>query len=114
MSSDFNQDGYPDLVYANLDGPVVVRLNEGGDANYLAVRLPENAKYAGATITVTKSDDSTLTDAYVIGEGLGSDQTSTVTFGLGADKEVKSVSVSLSDGTVQNISNPKVNAVNTL
>ena len=113
LSSDFNQDGYPDLVFANLNGPVNIHINKGGNANYIAVRLPENVKYAGAKITVTKKDGSTLTDAYVIGEGLGSDQTSTVTFGLGADKEISSISVALPDGTTQNISNPKVNTVNT-
>ena len=114
LSSDFNQDGYPDLVYANLDGPLKVQINKGGKANYIAVRLPENAKYVGAKIMVTKKDGSTMTDAYVIGEGLGSDQTSTVTFGLGADTEVASVKISLSDGTTQDINNPKVNTVNTL
>jgi len=55
-----------------------------------------------------------LTDAYVIGEGLGSDQTSTVTFGLGADTKVASVNIALSDGSSQNINNPQVNKVNTL
>jgi len=114
LSSDFNQDGYPDLVFANLDGPLKVQINKGGDANYIAVRLPENAKYVGARITVTKKDGSMLTDAYVIGEGLGSDQTSTVTFGLGADTEVASVNIALSDGSSQNINNPQVNKVNTL
>jgi len=114
LSSDFNQDGYPDLVYCNLDGPVVIRLNEGGDANFIAVRLPENVKYVGANITVTKTDGSILKDAYVIGEGLGSDQTSTVTFGLGSDTKVTSVKVALPNGTTQIIANPKVNAVNTL
>jgi ASPIC and UnbV. len=55
-----------------------------------------------------------LTDAYVIGEGLGSDQTSTVTFGLGSETEVTSIKIALSNGTTENINNPKVNAVNTL
>ena len=114
LSSDFNQDGYPDLAFANIDGPVIVRLNEGGDANFIGVRLPENAKYAGASITVTKKDGTTLTDAYVIGEGLGSDQTSTVTFGLGTESEITSVSVALPDGTTQKIQNPKVNTINSL
>jgi hypothetical protein len=114
LSSDFNQDGYPDLFFANLDGTVKVHINEGGDANYIAVRLPENVKYVGAAVTVTKIDGSTLTDAYVIGEGLASDQTSTLTFGLGADTEITSVNIALPDGTTQAIVNPKVNAVNTL
>lgn len=114
LTSDFNQDGYPDLAFSNLDGPAIVRLNEGGDANYIAVRLPENAKYVGANITVTKLDGSTLMDAYVTGEGLCSDQTSTVTFGLGSDTSVKSVQLALPDGSTQDIASPKVNSVNTL
>lgn len=114
LSSDFNQDGYPDLLFSNLQGPFRVLLNKGGDANYIAVRLPETVKYVGATITVTKKDGTTLTDAYVIGEGLGSDQTSTITFGLDTDTEVSSIRIALPDGSTQNIANPKVNAVNTL
>ena len=114
LTSDFNLDGYPDLAFANLEGPAIVRLNQGGDANYIAVRLPENVKYMGSSVTVTKMDGSILNDAYVSGEGLGSDQTSTLTFGLGAETAVKSVKVALPDGTFYDIPNPKVNAVNTL
>jgi len=114
LSSDFNQDGYPDLLFSNLQGPFRVLINKGGTANYIAVRLPETAKYVGSTITVTKMDGTTLTDAYIIGEGLGSDQTSTITFGLGADTKVSAVSILLPDGTTQNIANPTINSVNTL
>ena len=114
LSSDFNQDGYPDLLFSNLNGPFRVLLNKGGDANFIAVRLPETAKYVGSTITVTKMDGTTLTDAYIIGEGLGSDQTSTVTFGLGLDPKVSAISIALPDGTTKNISNPTINTVITL
>ena len=89
-------------------------MNKGGDANFIAVRLPETAKYVGSTITVTKMDGTTLTDAYIIGEGLGSDQTSTVTFGLGLDPKVSAISMALPDGTTKNISNPTINTVITL
>lgn len=114
LSSDFNQDGYPDLLFANLDGPFRVLINEGGDANYVAVRLPENVKYVGARVIVTKQDGSTLTDTYVIGEGLASDQTSTLTFGLGSDTAIKSIEIALADGNRVSVPDPKVNSVNTL
>ncbi len=55
-----------------------------------------------------------MTDAYVIGEGLTSDQTSTITFGLGIETDVKSVDIALSDSTTQSIESPKINTVNTL
>jgi len=111
LSSDFNQDGYPDMIFANLNGPVKALINKGGDANFLSVRLKENAKNAGARIVLEKSDGSMLSDAYVIGEGLASDQTSTVSFGLGSDSAVEKLSVYFADGTSQVIDNPEINKV---
>ncbi len=102
------------MVYANLNGPVKASINIGGDANYVAVRLPENAKYAGARITVNKMDGSLLSDAYVIGEGLASDQTATVTFGLGVDTSVKSIDIRLPDGTSVTLNNPEINKMHRL
>jgi len=112
LSSDFNQDGYPDLFFANIDGTMKAHLSKGGDANYIAFRFPENAKYAGAKLTVTTNSGTTLTDVYIIGEGLASDNTSTLTFGLGNDKTIKSAVMTLADGSTENIQNPKVNSVN--
>ena len=48
----------------------------------------------------------------MIGEGLASDQTSTLTFGLGEDTQVKTIDIALADGSSKSISNPKVNTVN--
>ena len=112
LSSDFNQDGYPDLVFANLAGKMKAHINKGGSANFIAFRVPENAKYAGAQITVTKKGGKKLSDVYVIGEGLASDQTSTLTFGLGAEKEVEAVQIKLSDGNTVDLSDFKVNTIN--
>ena len=112
LTSDFNQDGYPDLVFANIAGESQAHINEGGDANYIAFRLPETAKYAGSKITVTKNDGSILSDVYVIGEGLVSDQTSTLTFGLGGDTTIKSVVLNLPNGQSQTIERYSVNQVN--
>ncbi len=114
LSSDFNQDGYPDLFFANIDGTMKAHINKGGDANYIAFRFPENAKYAGAKMTVVKQDGSSLTDVYVLGEGLASDNTATLTFGLGKDTRIASASVTLADGSTVALPNAKVNAVNTL
>ncbi len=112
LTSDFNQDGYPDLVFANLSGESKAHINEGGDANYIAFRFPETSKYIGSKVTVTKNDGSILSDVYVIGEGLVSDQTSTLTFGLGSDSTIKSVDINLPSGTKESLTNFKVNQVN--
>lgn len=44
LISDFNLDGYQDLVWVNISGPAKVFLNKGGDNNYLQLTFLENAK----------------------------------------------------------------------
>jgi hypothetical protein len=114
LTSDFNQDGYPDLIFTNISGPVKAHINSGGDANFIAIRLPENAKYLGAIVTVTKSDGQSLTDTYVIGEGLASDQTATLTFGLGESDSINGVKVALAVGSSFDMNNPLINQINRL
>ena len=111
LSSDFNKDGYPDMVFANIGSPMKAKLTKGGDANFISVRFAENAKNAGAKVTIKKVDGSIQSDVYVIGEGLVSDQTSTVTFGLGKNKEVASMLINYADGTSKTVENPAVNKI---
>ncbi len=114
LTSDFNQDGYPDLVFTNLAGQSQAHINKGGDANYIAFRLPETAEFVGSKITVTKNDGSILSDVYVIGEGLVSDQTATLTFGLGQDPTITGVQLNLPNGQTKELNNYSVNKVNKL
>lgn len=112
LTSDFNQDGYPDLIFTNIAGPVQAHINYGGDANYIAFRVPETAKYAGSKITITKEDGNQLSDVYVIGEGLASDQTATITFGLGTEKTIKKATILLPNGQQEDLTNFKMNTLN--
>ena len=112
LTSDFNLDGYPYLVFANISGKSQAHIHSGGDANYIAFRFPETAQYAGAKVTVTKNDGSILSDVYVIGEGLVSDQTATLTFGLGDNTSIKAIELNLPNGTSKEISDFKLNKAN--
>jgi len=56
LTSDFNQDGYPDLIYINISGPIKAFMNTGGDRHYLGVRFPENSDYSGSLVTVKLKD----------------------------------------------------------
>ena len=112
LTSDFNGDGYPDMVFTNINGESKAHINKGGDANYIAFRFPETAKYVGTKVTLTKKDGSIMSDVYVIGEGLVSDQTATLTFGLGADTDIASINLSLPNGTQKSINEYKVNQLN--
>jgi len=83
LTADFNNDGYPDLVHVNLLGPQKVFLSKGGDKNHLKVQLPNNVASVGAKVMVTLSDGTQLHNTFVVGEGLCSDQSHILNFGLG-------------------------------
>ena len=101
LTADFNQDGYPDLVHVNLLGHQKVFLSKGGDANYLKVQLPNTVKSIGAKVRVTLEDGSVIHQTFVVGEGLCSDQSHILNFGLGKQK-AKAINVRYLDGEVLN------------
>jgi hypothetical protein len=108
LSSDFNNDGYPDLVYANLDGEVKGFINNGGTSNYLKVKMKDVVSLIGAAVTVT-TENGSQTNYNVIGEGLCSDQSNTLIFGLGSIDTINSVVINKTDGTSQTIENVGIN-----
>lgn len=114
LVSDFNQDGYTDLIWANLKGPVKAYINEGGKNNCLGVRFKENTKNVGATVMVETATGRKLSDVYVVGEGLGSDQTSTLSFGLGKEKGVRKVVINYINGESETIESPEINKTITI
>jgi hypothetical protein len=108
LSSDFNNDGYPDLVYANLDGEVKAFINKGGNANYLKVKMADKPNLIGAAVTVN-TNSGTQTNFNSIGEGLCSDQSNTLIFGLGTEKVINSITIKDANGAIQTIDSVKVN-----
>ena len=111
LVSDFNSDGYPDLVHVNLNGPLRAFISEGGDRNWLKVQLKEDARSLGALVTIEKDDGSKLTDCLVNGEGLCSDQSHILTFGLNKSKAVKYIVVRYLTGEMDTVMNPVVNTL---
>jgi hypothetical protein len=114
LSSDFNQDGYPDMVYANLNGETRAFINQGTGHNYLSVRFPETAAYAGTRVQLSFDDGKVMSENYVIGEGLASDQTSTLTFGLGTANGVAKMTIAYPNGKTVEVTNPGINQVHQL
>lgn len=107
--SDFNGDGWPDLFWANLDGPSVAYISEGaGQKNWIKVRLANNAHALNAIVTVKTDTGETLTKQMMTSQGLGSDQTRELIFGLGDATGVTEMSVLYQDGEVTIIENPPV------
>ncbi len=82
ITADFNGDGYPDLVHINIAGKPKAYINNGGDANYLKVQLPDTIASVAAKIRVQRSDGKVIYRDFVSGEGLCSDQSHIQIFGL--------------------------------
>jgi len=97
LTADFNGDGRPDIVHANLNGDSKLFLSKAGKGNYLKVELPDNVSSIAATVTVTLSDGRILSRPYVSGEGLCSDSSRIIIFGLG-DMSVTEVKVNYIGG----------------
>ena len=110
LVSDFNLDGYLDMIWVNIDTPSLAYINKGGTNNYIQIDLGETVIAQGAKVTVT-TPTKTLTDWLVTGEGLASDQTALLQFGLGNDTSVSSIEVSLANDEKISIDNPKINSI---
>jgi hypothetical protein len=98
ITADFDDDGYLDIVHVNIAGRSQAFISTGGDAGYLKVKLPNRVSYIGATVRVKLSNGLVLTDWLILGEGLGSDSSHILVFGLGLLEAVE-VEVVLLDGT---------------
>ena len=108
LVSDFNLDGYLDLVWVNIASPTKVFMNTGGKNNYIKLRFAENAKNIGAKVIVTTNSGKILTEDYIIGEGLVSDQSASVHFGLGKE-QIKNIQIRYINGETQNLEDFKIN-----
>lgn len=97
LTADFNNDGRPDIVNANLNGDSTLFLSKPGKGNYLKVKLADDIHSIGATVTAKLSDGRTLSRPYVSGEGLCSDSSKIIILGL-ADSTVREVEVTYLDG----------------
>ncbi len=88
LTADFNRDGHPDIVYVNVGGKSKVYLSKKGRNRYLRVKLPDRVESIGATVTVKTLSGKSFSKPFVTGEGLCSDQSHILTFGLGQDKAI--------------------------
>jgi len=89
LSADFNHDGYPDLVHVNLAAKPKAFISKGGNSHYVKVKLPDTVESIGAMVTVTTDDGKTLKRPFISGEGLCSDQSHILSFGLNNQKAMK-------------------------
>lgn len=109
--SDFNQDGWPDLVWANLDGESLAYINNGGHADWIKIRLPNTARSINARVSVTDAAGNTQVKQFITSQGLGSDQGRDLIFGTGVAQSVETIKVEYQDGSVKTIDAPAMASI---
>jgi len=109
LTADFNNDGYPDLLHVNISGPIKAFINNNGKDNFFKVKLPDQVTSIGATVKVITGSGKTYTAPFISGEGLCSDQSHVLVFGLAGEDTVKSVTTHFLSGKKKVIKNPKMN-----
>jgi hypothetical protein len=103
LTADFNGDGRPDIVHVNIAGRSQAFMSQPGKGKSLKVKLANQIHSIGAKVTITMADGSMQSKWFIRGEGLVSDSSPILIFGLG-DGKVSSVKVHYLDGTTQEIS----------
>ena len=98
IHADFNQDGYPDIVHVNLSGRSQAFISQGGEAGFLKVKLPNRPSSIAAVVEVTLDNGDKQTKVFVSGEGLNSDPSHILTFGIG-EHRARKVSVEYIGGS---------------
>ena len=105
LVGDFNGNGRPDIVHVNLGGRSVAFLSKPGKGNSLKVKLPNTVAFSGAKVTVTDSEDRKQSKWLVHGEGMSSESSSVLIFGL-AENTAASIEIKPVGGDVESFSGP--------
>ncbi len=111
LATDFNNDGALDMVRANLQGQSKVQMNNGHGNNWLKLELPNTAKSLGAVATAKLASGKTLTKHFITSEGLCSDSSHMLYFGLGQTETVSSIDIQYLTGPIQTLPNPGINKI---
>ena len=86
LVGDFDGNGMPDVVWANLAGRSRAFLSEGPVGNSIVVQFEDNVEALGARVRVRTPDGTERVRWHLSGEGLGSDQSSQIFIGLGENE----------------------------
>ena len=107
VTSDFNQDGAPDLVHINLSGKSLVFLSNSSEKGFVKVKLPNVVESVSALVKAELADGRMIYEPFVKGEGLCSDSSPMITIGTGG-AEVKSIEVTYLNGKTQTFDAPEL------
>jgi len=110
---DINNDGHPDVLFLNMDGPARVFLNKGTNNHWIKVKMPDTVAALGARVLV-ESPTMRLTKQVVAGQGYMTDQTNELFFGLAQNNDPVKVTVEWQSGKTEIRENVSVDSVVTI
>ncbi|KCZ56156.1 MULTISPECIES: CRTAC1 family protein [Hyphomonas] len=110
LVGDFNGDGLPDLIWANLKGPARAFLNATPDRHGIRIRLDDSVSAYSARIEVLV-DGRTLVRQAVPAQGLCSDSTADIFIGLGDAATAGRITLRFPDGEVRSAEQVAANTV---
>jgi enediyne biosynthesis protein E4 len=93
LVTEINGDGYPDVLFLNINGPLRAFLNRGGDNHFVRVILPDNADSLGAKVVLERADGSHLIKQFFTSMGYMTDPSPEFIFGLGESSANVSVTI---------------------
>jgi len=108
--ADFDGNGAPDIVWANLNGPSKALLSGDPLGNWLTVRLPNTVQSLGAKVTLT-TPTGVLIRQVVTSQGMGSDQSRDLIFGLGSTQSVIDIRIDYQNGETLSLLAPAINTM---
>lgn len=105
IAADFNGDGRPDLVWANVASPSLAYISQATDNNFITLDFPDVAASLNAEIMLTLPDWTHRYKQVITSQGLGSDSTRKITFGLGAFEKAERIVIKFQNGNQVELSN---------
>ena len=112
-AGDFNNDGWLDLLVANLDAPPSLIINPGGKSNWILLDLRgtvSNRNAVGARVTVKTGDETRVREVRA-GGSYQSNHDRRLHFGLAAAEVIDELTVTWPGGRRQRLENVKVNQI---
>lgn len=113
LTSDFNNDGQLDIVWVNLNGSTRVFLSKYSEEktnHFLKVLLPDATSSLGAQVNLYLSDGSMQSMQKIVGQGLMTDTSSTLHFGIPANLSIKKLEVQWQDGSIKDFTDLDVDS----
>lgn len=97
---DLNGDAKQDVVWINMDGPVIASLNEHTN-DVVTLAVPESAKWLGARVTAISDSGNSYTREVINAIGMQTDQSPHLSFAVPPNGSIDSLQVLFADGSTQ-------------